>query len=51
MEQYFTNKGYFFPSFPPAAYWIGYQLNSSSGNWSVMDLLQPNLEVYNAWGM
>jgi hypothetical protein len=51
VESFYANEGYFFPTFPPASYWIGYSLNSSSGNWTGLDLFQPTTDDYSAWGM
>ena len=51
VEQFYISNGYIFPFMAPASYWIGYSLNQTSGNWTGLDLLQPTIDDYNAWGM
>jgi hypothetical protein len=36
---------------PPASYWVGYQVNASTGNWTTLDLFQPIPDAVNSWGL
>jgi hypothetical protein len=49
--QYYVNGGYIFPTTDPASYWLGYQVNASTGNWTTADLFQPQPDAVGLWGL